>query len=191
MRFDRLAILALLTGCGTLPGLRIDKDEAESCGDYPAVALYQLPWNDGAHTLLQGNCGGHTHKGVQKYAYDFAMPIGTTILAARAGTIEEVVVTNADGVLSATNYITIRHADGTLARYLHLTQNGASVAAGDYVAIGQAIGQSGNSGLSTTPHLHFEVDQLTDGLLQTMPVSFSDAGTTTSPLAEGGSYPTP
>ena len=48
------------------------------------------------------------------------------------------------------------HADGSLARYVHLSR-GAAVAVEVQVAAGALLGQSGNTGYSTQPHLHFEV----------------------------------
>lgn len=51
----------------------------------------------------------------------------------------------------------IRHADATVARYIHLTTNGALVVVGDTVLQGQRVGLSGNSGASTGPHLLFDV----------------------------------
>jgi len=58
------------------------------------------------------------------------------------------------------NYVVIRHAGGEYSHYAHLKQGSVRVKAGDTVARGQAIGQLGQTGNSTEPHLHF---QLTDG----------------------------
>jgi len=55
------------------------------------------------------------------------------------------------------NWVMIRHADDTIARYIHLTTGGALVDVDDVVRQGQAIGLSGNSGASLGPHLHFDV----------------------------------
>lgn len=54
-------------------------------------------------------------------------------------------------------WVMVRHRDETVARYIHLTMNGALVAVGDSVRQGQIIGLSGNSGVFSRPHLHFDV----------------------------------
>jgi len=58
------------------------------------------------------------------------------------------------------NYVVIRHAGGEFSHYGHLKQGSVKVKAGDAVKRGQVIGQLGQTGNSTEPHLHF---QLTDG----------------------------
>lgn len=59
----------------------------------------------------------------------------------------------------AGHYINIRHSNGTLSRYLHLSKRHVRV--GERVTKGQIIGKSGNSGRTTGPHLHIEL--LVDG----------------------------
>jgi murein DD-endopeptidase MepM/ murein hydrolase activator NlpD len=58
------------------------------------------------------------------------------------------------------NYVVIRHAGGEFSHYGHLKQGSVRVKAGDPVTRGQTIGQLGQTGNTTEPHLHF---QLTDG----------------------------
>jgi murein DD-endopeptidase MepM/ murein hydrolase activator NlpD len=58
------------------------------------------------------------------------------------------------------NYVVLRHEGGEHSQYAHLKQGSVRVRAGDTVKRGQVIGQLGQSGNSTEPHLHF---QLTDG----------------------------
>jgi murein DD-endopeptidase MepM/ murein hydrolase activator NlpD len=53
--------------------------------------------------------------------------------------------------------IELRYADGTLARFLHLSE--ARVKKGQHVRPGQTIALSGNSGNSTAPHLHYELSK--------------------------------
>jgi len=59
--------------------------------------------------------------------------------------------------LSDGNYISIQHADGSVANYWHLKKDGVLVNIGDSIKAGQLIGMSGNTGYSAFPHLHFEV----------------------------------
>jgi hypothetical protein len=58
------------------------------------------------------------------------------------------------------NYVILRHEGGEHSHYAHLKQGSVRVRAGETVKRGQVIGQLGQSGNSTEPHLHF---QLTDG----------------------------
>ena len=53
------------------------------------------------------------------------------------------------------NAVIIEHDGGVTTVYAHLSK--IAVTAGDHVATGEAIGLIGSTGLSTGPHLHFEV----------------------------------
>jgi hypothetical protein len=56
------------------------------------------------------------------------------------------------------NYVIILHADGTIARYLHLRAGSVTaLPIGTAIAAGQVLGKVGSSGISTGPHLHFEL----------------------------------
>jgi murein DD-endopeptidase MepM/ murein hydrolase activator NlpD len=193
MSFRRAIVLAAagvaLSSCGDgSPFL----SGSGTCGGYASgsTSAYKLPFAAGdAHVMSQGNCTTFTHKGDAKYAYDFLMNIGTTIVAARAGTVigvEESFVDNNGGTNA--NYVLIEHSDGTVAQYLHLTQNGVTVALNDTVTQGQAIALSGNTGQSTTPHLHFDVRRSrTDS--RSVPVTFSNTAPAESfALRSGTSY---
>ena len=89
-----------------------------------------------------------THKGM-----DFKTPVGTEVSAPRSGT-----VTRANWNWSANgNCIEIRYDDGVLAKFLHLSEN--RVKEGERVSVGQVIALSGNTGHSTAPHLHYQLDR--------------------------------
>ena len=81
---------------------------------------------------------------------DFAMPIGTPVIAPANGRVERVANHAAAG-----RYIVVRHDNGYRTRYLHLSQ--PLVSQGDRVTMGERIALSGNTGRSTGPHLHYEV----------------------------------
>jgi len=131
-----------------------------SFGD-PAESPYVLPYPVGkSYRVSQSYCfpeGGHRNQ----LAYDFRMPIGDDVTAARAGVVRDLRDETPDrGALEDNglhNYVLIEHADGTTAFYAHLKQYGIVVQVGEYVEIGQWIADSGNSGLTVHPHLHFGV----------------------------------
>jgi murein DD-endopeptidase MepM/ murein hydrolase activator NlpD len=87
------------------------------------------------------------HNGV-----DWSGPTGTPIMAAGAGTIEEAQRKGEYG-----NYVRIQHANGYKTSYAHLQRIAPGISDGVRVTQGQLIGYLGNTGLSSGPHLHYEV----------------------------------
>lgn len=92
---------------------------------------------------------------------DIAAAVGTPILAAADG---EVVFAGVGIPGSGYNYygyvVSIYHSDyGYSTLYGHLLENSITVEKGDTVKKGHVIGNLGNSGKSTGPHLHFEIDK--------------------------------
>jgi len=83
---------------------------------------------------------------------DWATSPGTPVLASGNGTIEEAGHKGYYG-----NYIRIRHANGYHTAYGHMVRLAAGVKEGVKVRQGQVIGYVGSTGLSSGPHLHFEV----------------------------------
>lgn len=83
---------------------------------------------------------------------DLRCSTGTKVYAANAGTVTTSGYSSAWG-----NYIIINHGGGYTTLYAHLSRR--SVAKGDKVKQGDVIGQSGNTGYSTAPHLHFEINK--------------------------------
>ena len=85
------------------------------------------------------------HKGV-----DWAIPTGTSVYASCGGTVAKA------GWGSGYGYVVyINHEDGRQTRYGHLSK--VLVKAGQSVKQGERIALSGNTGVSTGPHLHFEI----------------------------------
>lgn len=125
------------------------------------------------------------------YAIDVAMPIGTDIFAARAGIVFDVASDNfksglnpeRDGPLA--NVVRILHDDGTYAIYAHLNWNSIRVKPGDRVERGQYIADSGNTGFSSGPHLHFAVVRNAGLRIESVPIEFQGAGTTSVKPATG------
>ena len=56
-----------------------------------------------------------------------------------------------------TNFVIVLHDDGTLGEYMHLAPSGVRVTIGQRVDRGDELALSGNTGFSSTPHLHFQV----------------------------------
>ena len=121
---------------------------------------YLLPYPIGvSYELIQGTCGSFDHDIESRYAFDFAMPIGSIVTAAQDGVVIDLEESFSDGEndRNTDNQLLIEHENGTVGRYLHLTKNGALVEVGDMVRRGDTVALSGNTGFVTTPHLHFDV----------------------------------
>lgn len=169
----------------------VEKSEVDcrqSFGD-PAASPFVLPFPPGhGYEINQGYCPANPAWGHHRWlAYDFRMPIGDTVVASRAGRVLFVQEGFSDGtrVCGQENFVFIRHGDGTVMQYVHLTTNGALVAPGAQVAQGQPIGLSGDSGCSSGPHLHVALfrDGTDFSRQATLPVNYRNA---TGPLDERG-----
>jgi murein DD-endopeptidase MepM/ murein hydrolase activator NlpD len=123
-----------------------------------------LPYPVGvSHEVNQGNCSGFGHSGFWKHGYDFLMPIGSTVTAARTGVVGWAEDGCADYDATCTNLVTLIHSDGLVSVYSHLTLGGVLVAPGEVVEQGDTIGLSGVTGnTGGTPHLHFSVHGCND-----------------------------
>ena len=146
----------------------------------PRSTVYSLPYVGGKYEVIQGYLGALTHyRGSQnEYAIDWAMPVGTKVCAACEGTV--VALRQDSGVGGAEekfapcdNYLIVKHADGTFAEYRHLKKAGVLVKLGQNVKRRQPLALSGNTGYTTTPHLHFAVFYNIDGKTRkTIPTRF-------------------
>lgn len=162
-------------------------------GSYPdwATSPYNLPWAVGSSFKVgQGSCttptDSHAAGTTDAFAVDIDMPIGTHILAARAGTVTAIKGQYQDGTKQKANFVKIQHDDGTVAEYYHLTQNGPRVSVGDRVTQGQLVALSGNTGDSSQPHLHFQVEACAGQ--GSIPVTFKNTAPNPSGLIEGQTY---
>jgi murein DD-endopeptidase MepM/ murein hydrolase activator NlpD len=151
---------------------------------------YVLPF-EGTRWVCQGNNGFISHFEDDEFAYDFHMPEGTPVLAARGGVVRS---TRADrntiGTDQPANYVCVDHGDGTLGWYLHLVLDGVLVVRGQRVEQGDVIARSGWTGRALIPHLHFEVTRDAPGRV-TVPVTFADAPGDGIPRAPRFVTPTP
>lgn len=89
-----------------------------------------------------------THHGM-----DFKVDVGTPIVTPFDGEVTRVNW----NVAANGNCVEIRHKDGVLAKHLHLSE--VKVRAGAQVRAGQVIALSGNTGRSTGPHLHYQLNR--------------------------------
>lgn len=177
----------------------------------PAPSEYRLPFT-GTHPIMQGvyrvapngDCtsGCATHSAAaMRYAFDFALPDDTEVLAARAGRVALVQgswpadhcgrlagqdPSAGDEVVGATlgneaNFVEIDHLDGTAALYLHLSSVDPAIEAkaksNGEVARGEVLGRSGRTGWTRcVPHLHFQVQPMVraDWFTDSLPMTFGD-----------------
>jgi murein DD-endopeptidase MepM/ murein hydrolase activator NlpD len=111
-------------------------------------ATWVIPMKGAQITSCYGQRWGTLHAGI-----DFAMPEGTPIHAAAAGTV----VKAGDVGDGYGNSVFIDHGNGYLTHYAH--QSRIAVSVGAKVSAGEVIGYEGATGDATGPHLHFEVHQ--------------------------------
>jgi len=118
-----------------------------------ATAL-DLHWPISIPHRVTSNWGPRMHPVLKKQLFhngvDLAVPVGTPLLAAQSG---EVVVVGSDD--RSGDYVVIDHGHGVRTSYCHLSE--IPVKQGETVTKGQVFAESGNTGRSTGPHLHFVV----------------------------------
>jgi murein DD-endopeptidase MepM/ murein hydrolase activator NlpD len=151
---------------------------------------YRAPFDIGSTYLVsQAYPSQITHAAADsRFAIDFALPDGTPVYAAREG-----VVINArhdffhgavDPVMmDQANIVEILHDDGSIALYAHLHWDSIRVRIGQKVTRGEYIANSGNTGFTSGPHLHFAVVVNSGTEDVSVPVEFAGAaGVSTAAL---------
>lgn len=140
---------------------------------------YGLPY-DGRfpRMLLQGNGQDPTHKGIDHYAFDFALPEGAAILAARPGRVARVKSGQTDWVSDTIqvtgNSVWLLHRDGSVGQYTHL-QPEVPVHEGQKLRRGDLVGYCGPSARKGAPHVHFAVWRKdARGIPNTIGIRFDD-----------------
>ena len=188
----RRGVVDLMTEDSTYfgQGLRLTTLEVHDQG----WGAYHYPWTSGvAFACNQGNNNpGGSHNGVQAFAFDFGLPAGTTVRAARGGVVEwlqetQTATFDPTSPVSPTNQpfpngdlrnwgnaVRIRHLGGFTSWYFHLQANSVGVNVGDVVEAGQPIALSGNTGRSSGAHLHFQVQADSVDWGQTVAISLGD-----------------
>jgi murein DD-endopeptidase MepM/ murein hydrolase activator NlpD len=129
-----------------------------------------------------------THRDWSSFnAVDFEMPVGTPIHAAREGLVINVAHRFFKSGLSTqmlgeANFVQVLHDDGTTAVYAHLQMDTVRVRPGQRVRRGEYIANSGNTGFSGGPHLHFAVLRNAGMRSESVPVTFAGvAGASVTP----------
>lgn len=84
------------------------------------------------------------------YGVDIAVPAGSPVFAIKEGIVTRAGRWGTYGIM-----VEITHDDGLVTRYAHLSR--AMCRKGDKVSMGEMVAESGNTGKSTGPHLHFEI----------------------------------
>lgn len=125
------------------------------------------------------------------HAIDFVMPIGTGIYAARAGVVIDIAAENFSAGLdpntdlARANIVRVLHDDGTMSMYGHLNWNSIRVRPGQMIERGEYLADSGNTGFSSGPHLHFVIQRNIGGAIESLPVDFAGPAGATVRLATG------
>jgi hypothetical protein len=167
-------------------GYRYTYTQSFVVGDPAARHLPSQPYllpvpADQSFRVSQSFHGQSTHTHPQsEYAVDIPMPEGTRIHTARSGVIMNVAhdfFTGGKGAqfTEKANFIRILHDDGTMALYAHLKVESIQYPVGARVARGQFIAESGNTGYSSGPHLHFTVQKNFGMELRSIPFEFADS----------------
>lgn len=152
----------------------------DSKAQHDPRTAYRVPFDSGkTFAVTQGFFGGYSHNTpYSEYAVDIAMPEGTPIVAARGGVVMDIERDFFGNGLDMEKYgaransVRILHDDGTMAEYAHLKLESVRVLPGTRVIAGQPLGESGNTGFSSGPHLHFAIHKNQGTEMRSLPFQF-------------------
>ncbi|ANH92736.1 MULTISPECIES: M23 family metallopeptidase [Streptomyces] len=152
----RAAVLAAGLGVTAAVGAGA-ASAAEMAAPTATVAKSAAAWVDPvkSYTLSASFNQGGSHWAHKHSGQDFAVPIGTNVVAAHGGTVVKAGPNGGGDGPAYGNAIVVKHANGLYSQYAHLSR--IDVKVGQVVTTGQHIAKSGNTGNSTGPHLHFEI----------------------------------
>lgn len=117
---------------------------------YPIDKIY-ITQKFGEKPNVYAKFGLNGHNGVDFRTRFFDSPLGRRYVTASAPGVVEIVRADAGGYGT---HIRLRHSDGSMTIYGHLTKS--YVSKNDCVMARQRIGLTGNTGFSSGPHLHWE-----------------------------------
>ena len=163
--------------------------------DHDDAYPYRLPYGERVtFPVIQGYGAHLSHRGVERYTVDFAMPIGTPVYATRDGVVALAEDSHEVGCWREecgrlANFIVLLHSDGTTGEYFHLLHGSVQVRIGEHVTRGALLAFSGNTGYTTAPHLHFGVYRTgPDGHTQSLAVRFATRAGVIREPREGARY---
>jgi hypothetical protein len=152
----------LLLAVVWMAGVSLTPEKLNAAARTPAAnsastVLYKLPWTGGERYPVTQDYNKH---------FDFRLPVGTQVRAARGGTVYVKRASEDGGCCDPCcsiydNYVRITHDDGSYGFYQHLKYGGIMVNTGDTVSEGDCLGLSGATGYVcglTGAHLHFNVN---------------------------------
>lgn len=155
---------------------------------------YRLPFDPDENPVIisQGRNGPWSHfnqspKGKDlSNAVDFALPVGTPVLAARSGRVLGLSYDGSDeyytgldpeignSLKGKTNYVAINHGDNTVALYSHIRKGSLKVGEWTEIEQGEEIAETGLNGwIGEIPHLHFQVIDMANKM-HSVPVEFEN-----------------
>jgi len=131
-----------------------EQQRQQAAAGGPVTGTGELRWPTGGPSNVTSPFGTRKHPifGDMRFhaGIDIGVPHGTVVVAADGGTVVTSTYNSSYG-----NYIVIDHGNGRQTLYAHLSTR--SVGVHTSVSKGQQIGLVGSTGISTGPHLHFEV----------------------------------
>lgn len=157
----RVAVLAAGVGATAVLGAGVASAAPSAASWVDPVQKYTLTASfdqGGSHWM-------HKHSG-----QDFAVPVGTDVVAAHGGTVVKAGPNGGGDGPAYGNAIVVKHGDGLYSQYAHLSR--IDVKVGQVIKTGQHIARSGNTGNTTGPHLHFEIRTTPDYGSAVNPVVF-------------------
>ncbi len=130
------------------------KDGKKNIKEKTVIKKRKIYANAGDGYYTRPIIGGIRTQGIHgQNAVDIGAPVGSTLLAAADGVVQ--VAKNSGWNGGYGKMLIISHSNGTQSVYGHM--NSVYVSNGQSVSKGEVVGESGNTGKSTGPHLHFEI----------------------------------
>lgn len=190
-------------GLEAIPLAQVDRPEANmkwysSVNKIKHRVTLSLPFS-GVWYVSSGNITKGTHSGSGAYAWDFVVvdrhtklcrfpgaenedyySFGLPVLAPAPGIVVKLTGSVPDNTPTATNweqswgnYVIIDHGNSEFSEISHFRQDSIMVREGDKVVTGQLLGYCGNSGLSISPHIHYQLQNVGGLGASTLPAKFS------------------